>query len=60
MTMYVVWYDRKPDFDADYSKAHRGTIHGETCSEIMAQFREISNNHDLAKFSRLEIVGISD
>ena len=60
MAMYVVWYDRKPDFTADYSAAHRGTIHGETASEIMAQFRSMQNNHDLAKFTRLEIVGISD
>lgn len=60
MAMYVVWYDRNADFTPNYTNSHRGTIRGESAAEIMAQFRNISNNHDLAKYTRLEIVGISD
>lgn len=60
MVMYIVWYDRKPDFTADFDGRHTGSIRGETPGEIMAQFRTLSNGHDLARFTRLEIIGISD
>lgn len=60
MIMHVVWYDRNEDFSANYNMVHRGTFRGITCAEIMSAFRTFSNNHNLAKYTRLEIVGISD
>lgn len=60
MTMHIVWYDRNEDFTPNYSNPHRGTIRGESAAEIMRQYRELSNNHNLAKYTRTEIVGISD
>lgn len=56
--MEVIWFDRGADFKPDYTKPHHGSFCGETPAEIMAQYHAYEQNHDLEKFSRLEIVGI--
>lgn len=60
MTMYVIWYDRKSDFSPDLLRQHNGTVRGASCAEIMAKLHSLQRNHDLTKFSPIEIVGISD
>ena len=60
MCMFVMWFDRNEDFTPNYSASHHGTIKGNNAAEIMSQFRTLQNNHDLAQFTRLEIIGISD
>ena len=55
INMYIVWYERRRDFTADYDREHHGTITGRTPGECMRIFHEIARNHDLARYTRLEI-----
>lgn len=59
MKMFILWYDRKPDFEPDYYKPHRKTITGKTPEDCMEAYNELSYNHDLAKYTRTEITYIS-
>lgn len=56
--MLVMWYGRHDDFTPKYDDDHHGSFYGETPEEIMTQFRDYQNNHDLNKYTPLEIVGI--
>ncbi len=56
--LYVQWYDRKPDFQPDYDKEHHGTIIGDTPDECMNKLKALKENHDLAKYTRMEIMYI--
>lgn len=60
LVMYLLWYDRNEDFTPNYSKDHTGTIRGNNADDVMSQLRTLRNNHDLAKYTRIEITGISD
>lgn len=51
MTIYVQWYERKPDFSPDYDREHHGTIKGSSAAECMTQFQALKYNHDLAKYT---------
>lgn len=53
--MHIVWYDRKPDFTPNYDADHHGTVAGATPQECMRQFFELRSNHDLAKYTCMEI-----
>jgi len=57
--MVIIWYDINPETcDPIYSKDHFGTVIGKTPKECMDQFFELEKNHDLSKFSRMQIAGI--
>ena len=58
MKMYLLWYDRNEDFSADYNAPHAMTLEG-SADETMAQFNAIRANHDLVKYTRMEINRIS-
>lgn len=60
MTLYVQWYERKPDFSPDYDKEHHGNIHGASAAECMAQFHALQRDHDLAQYTIPHIVGVAD
>lgn len=56
--MFIQWYERKPDFSPDYDKEHHGNIAGKTPAECMAQLNALRRNHDVAKYTALEIAYI--
>lgn len=56
--MLVQWYERKPDFSPDYDNEHHGTIIGDSPDDCMKQYRQLSDNHDLAKYTKTEIIMI--
>ena len=58
ITMVIRWYTRKPDFSPDWNEFHQGKIKGTSPDDCMKQYRKMQNNHDLAKYTRLEIIGI--
>ena len=58
INMFVTWYDRKPNFDPDYEKEHHRTITGNNPAECMSKLNAIRKDHDLAKYTRIEIVSI--
>jgi len=53
--MHIVWYDRKPDFTPNYDADHHGIVAGATPWECMRQFFELRSNHDLTKYTCMEI-----
>ena len=61
MTVYIQWWDRNDDFTPNYfNEAHHGNIHGANAAECMAQIRNLKYNHDLIKYTAIEIVEIAD
>ena len=58
INMFVTRYDRKPNFEPDYEKEHHGTITGNSPAECMSKLNAIKESHDLAKYTRIEIVSI--
>lgn len=60
MTITVQWYERKPDFSADYTKEHHGSIKGSSAAECMLQFSEFKLNHDLSRYTIPAIVWVYD
>lgn len=60
MKLVIQWYDRKPNFDADYSKEHHGTFYGSSADDCMKQYNEWRQNHDICRFTRSEIIYIYD
>ena len=56
ISLYCVWYGRHEDMSPDYSDAHHGTIHGKTPSDCMSQLRVFQENHDLSKYTHIEII----
>lgn len=58
ISLFVQWYDRKEDMTPDYDHVHYTNIHGENPADCMYQLRVIKDNHDLARFTRIEIVSV--
>ena len=56
--MFIQWWERKPDFSPDYYKEHHGTIDGETPGECMQKFNAFRENHDIAKYTPMQILYI--
>ena len=54
----VMWYGRNDDGSPNYDDVHRGTIKDKTCAGLMHQYRELSYNHDCAKYTQTEITGV--
>ena len=53
--MHVVWYERNKDFSPDYTKEHHGNIYGVDPQDCMHQLRVLVGDHDLNKYTRIEI-----
>lgn len=51
----LMWFGRNPDYAPDYSEIHRETISGKTPAECMAKLLSMKDNHDLSKFTPIEI-----
>lgn len=60
MTVFIQWYGRNEDFTANYNDEHHGNVHGANANECMSQIRALKNNHDVAKYTPIEIVEIAD
>lgn len=60
MTITVQWYERKPDFKPDYDKVHVAHVHGDKAADCMEQINIYRQNHDLYRFTPLEIVHVED
>ncbi len=61
MTFTIQWYDRDTDtFKPIYENEHHGTIHGENAAECMGNYNIWRQNHDLYRFTKSEIVFVSD
>lgn len=58
LTLLICWYDRRPNGEPDYDRKHTGRIRGATPGECMHKYFELSNNHDLSRFTRTEIIGV--
>lgn len=60
MTLFIQWFERKPDFSPDYEREHHGNIHGSSASECMTKFRVLQNDHDLARYTIPHIMNVAD
>jgi hypothetical protein len=59
ITLLIRWYDRKTDdFTPDYDSPHTGRIKGATPDECMFLYRQWCLEHDLARYTRSEIIEI--
>jgi hypothetical protein len=58
ISLYCIWYGRKEDFSPDYSDEHHGNIHGETPGECMSKLNAFRENHDLSKYTPIQIVEV--
>lgn len=61
MKITIRFYRRNPkDFSADYSQEHTVVFSGMNAKACMYQYDSYRNNHDLAKFTKTEIVNVED
>lgn len=61
MKVVLHWYGRCADgVDVNYCDEHHGTVRGQTANECMAQIRELRFNHDISKYTPIEIKFIYD
>jgi len=57
--MKIMWFDRKQDdFKPDYNNVHFALVTGNNPQECMREFRKLSDNHDLVRYTRMEILEI--
>lgn len=54
----LIWFDRKEDFNADYDHKHEMTITGKTATEVGAKLKTLRYNHDIAKYTLINVVDI--
>ena len=60
MSMILIWYGRNEDFSANFDEPHKELIYGNSCAELMGQYRGMCYNHDCAKYTPVDIVGVYD
>lgn len=58
ITVTLEWCDRKPDWEPDWNVRHHKKVHG-TPEECMAQIRTFKDNHDVVKYTPVDIIDIS-
>ena len=59
MTIRIQWFDRnQDDYSPNYSNMHTGTISGKDADDVWKKFCEYRRNHNLAKYTRGEIIGM--
>ena len=58
MTLVIRWWEHTTVYE--YGIPHEVEIHGDTAAECMAQYRQLSDNHDLAKNTPTQIVEVRD
>lgn len=55
ISLYIMWYERKPNYEPDYNRPHHAIVSGETPKECMEKYDSLRENHDLCKNTRMEI-----
>lgn len=58
ISLYCEWYGRHEDMTPNYDEKHHGNIHGETPADCMAKLEAFRENHDLSKYTRVEIIKV--
>lgn len=61
MKVSLSWYDRREiDGTTIFATEHHGTVIGKNADDCMHQIIQLRYNHDLAKYTPIEIVYIQD
>lgn len=60
MIIKILYFDRNDDFTPNYDKSHLKEIEAENAASCMALYRALSDNHDLSKYTRTQIVDVID
>ena len=60
MTITLSYYKRKEDFKPDYSCKYLKKFSGDTAGECMRQVEEFKYTHNLAEYTRTEIINVED
>ena len=60
MTITARWFDRLPNWKADYDKKHFKEFSSDSAKDCFRQFQDYFYNHDVVKFTIPEIVNMED
>ena len=60
MKIDIRCWERKENFDPDYTKPVYDTINGRNAYECMAKYGAMMMDHDVMKFTCLEIIYVYD
>lgn len=60
MKITARWFDRLPNWEPDWNKAHFKEFSSDSAKNCFKQFQDFSYNHNVVKFTIPEIVDMDD
>lgn len=60
MEIELKWWENDKNLKPNYDRKHTHSVFGKTAKECMAQIFDMRMNHDVAKYTPIEIVAVYD
>ena len=60
MKLDLMWFGRNSDYSQDYSTVYKKSITGNNAKDCMKQLMELRYNHDISRYTPIELIFIYD